>query len=437
MRSLIVIFLFAAGTLQAQQPLTWSRADSLTYAYFISKQYDKVQSTGKAALSNGIDFYYLRMRMGIAYYEEHHYEQAIAHFEKAHAMNPADTLPEEYLYYSYLFSGRTENADAFAANASATLREKITQHRGNLRSVSLGIGMAATGNISAHQNEDINGRNYYMADGSLNGNVYAGSFALQHTLRNRFNWYNGFSLFRSDALGRVQLNNENVTQQFSNRYFQLNSALTWQSQNGWMLGGGLGLYSTSTSTLKANPDTNNTRFRYITLNDRFLNFSGSFSIGKRIGNVVPSLTLHAANLGNGSQLEGEAALLWYPFGNTRFYTRTMYAGLQNSGTFQTIFTQQVGGRITDKLWYEAGASFGNLNQYITNYGFLTYNTADPVKINAGADLRFCFRKLEVVPGYHFQLREGSYQQYKTPNDFTTTRFNYSAHFLTTTIKWRF
>lgn len=437
MRILIVFFLFAAGTLQAQQPLTWSRADSLTYAYFINKQYDEVQATGKEALASGIDFYYLRMRIGISYYEQKQFEKAIAHFEKAHSMNPADTLPEEYLYYSYVFTGRTENADAFAATASATLREKITQHRGNLRTVSAGIGMAATGNISAHQNDDINGRNYYMADGSLNGNVYAGSFALQHTLRNRFNWYNGFSLFRSEALGRVQLYDENVTQAFTNSYFQFNSAVTWQGQNGWMFGGGIGLYSTKASTLKANPDTNNTRFRYFTVNDRYLNFSGSFSVGKRMGNFLPAVSVHAANMLNGLQLEGEASLLWYPAGNTRFYTRTMFAALQNSGTFQPIFTQQVGGRITDKLWYEAGASFGNLNQYMTNYGFLTYNTADPVNLNAGADLRFVFKRMEVVTGYHFQVREGSYQQYKTPTDFTTTRFNYSTHFLTTTLKWRF
>lgn len=438
MRSLIVLFLFPVTVLHAQQDqLTWGKADSLTYVYFVNKQYDQLQETGKAALQAGIDFYYLRMRLGISYYEEKKYEPALPHFEKAHAMNPADTLPLEYLYYSYKFTGRIENAEALAAKAPEAFREKVVYRNERLRTLTVGAGVFVTNNISANRSKDINGTNYYMADGSLNGNVYAGSLSLHHTIRNRFNWYNGISFFRSDALGRVQLLNENQEREFTNSYFQLNSAVTWQSQQGWMFGAGVGLYSTRASTLKANMDTANTRFRYLTITDMYFNFSGSVSAGKRIGNFLPSVTISAANMLNGSQLEGEASLLYYPFGNTNFYSRTMYAGIQNNGVFQNVFTQQIGGRITDKLWYEAGVSYGNLNQYITNYGFLTYNTADPVKLNAGADLRFCFKKLEIIPGYHFQVREGSYQQYKTPTDFTTTLFNYSTHYLTTTIKWRF
>ena len=65
---------------------------------------------GKIALKQDMDFYYLRMRMGIARYNQKKYRQACGHFKHALELNQADPLALEYLYYSLLFSGQSEQA---------------------------------------------------------------------------------------------------------------------------------------------------------------------------------------------------------------------------------------------------------------------------------------------------------------------------------------
>lgn len=74
MYRLTAILLLLSGALRAQE-LSYNKVDSLTYTQFIMGRYNELEKTGKAALDQNIDFYYLRMRLGIAQYETHHYEK--------------------------------------------------------------------------------------------------------------------------------------------------------------------------------------------------------------------------------------------------------------------------------------------------------------------------------------------------------------------------
>ena len=96
---LLLTLVSCMGTpLTAAVKLDFSTVDMLTYRCFIEKKWDSVIVVGKQALSQDIDYYYLRVRMGISYYEKADYFLATVHLKKARQFNGADPVIPNYLY---------------------------------------------------------------------------------------------------------------------------------------------------------------------------------------------------------------------------------------------------------------------------------------------------------------------------------------------------
>jgi hypothetical protein len=76
-------------------------------------------------LRHHIDYYYLRMRMGIAWYQKKGYRIAEPHFIRALKFNSSDDVAKEYLYYCYTYSGQYDYAGKLSATFSAALTKKL------------------------------------------------------------------------------------------------------------------------------------------------------------------------------------------------------------------------------------------------------------------------------------------------------------------------
>ena len=106
----VLIIIATAFNCFAQQPLNSAEVESKSLKFYTEKQWDSLIVYGNNALRKHIDYYLLRMRLGIAYYEKKQYRAASPHFEKAIRFNSYDDLPKEYLYYCYLYSERYDEA---------------------------------------------------------------------------------------------------------------------------------------------------------------------------------------------------------------------------------------------------------------------------------------------------------------------------------------
>ncbi len=110
------ILILAMGTmvivsnLNAQNTFSYTQSDKETYSLYIQGNWNELIKQGKKALKNGIDYYYLRVRMGVAYYHLGKYRLAIKHLLKANKTNQLDPFVNEYLVYSYLAVGDLERA---------------------------------------------------------------------------------------------------------------------------------------------------------------------------------------------------------------------------------------------------------------------------------------------------------------------------------------
>lgn len=99
--------------------------DTKTYNLYMAKEWKQLLNYGHRAIKEGIDYYYLRTRVGIAAYELKKYYVASRHFTEALRFNEGDELMQEYLYYSYTFTNRFEEANKLSKQFSAILLEKL------------------------------------------------------------------------------------------------------------------------------------------------------------------------------------------------------------------------------------------------------------------------------------------------------------------------
>ena len=96
----ITLALISGTPSMAAEKLDFATVDLITYRCFQAKRWDSVILVGKQALRQDIDYYYLRVRMGIAYYEKTDYFPASVHLKKARQCNSTDPVIANYLYWA-------------------------------------------------------------------------------------------------------------------------------------------------------------------------------------------------------------------------------------------------------------------------------------------------------------------------------------------------
>lgn len=430
----VLCLLMGSGGEAAAQSLY--QYDSLTYQQYVSGEHRALQRTGRAALRAGRDFYYLRMRLGISQYNRKNYEAALPHFRAAQGMNPADTLLQEYLYYSYLWTNRRAEADLQAEQFRSPLQQKIGYQRQFLRSISLSTGYLWNSNFVHQGSADLlNGRSG-MAQASVNGGIFYANIGMELALSPRLQLGLSGSFFQTQRRNIVQVPIDRLATDVRSSHGQANAVARYQLGKGWDMQFGLGYYQMTTTNSRLTPPPPQLQ----TMSAPLHSFLGSWTIGKRWSHLRFEGGFSASNLSDTLQLQTEWGLTYFPLGNTHLYGRTALAGIYNGGRQQLVVSQVIGGRIADWLWYEAQGSFGNHQNYATAGGLLAYNTFDPVRITAGADLRFTFRRFEWRLGYQWQQRQGSILYNSDPANsaqFQRSNYFYSNHLLKTQLVWKF
>jgi tetratricopeptide (TPR) repeat protein len=109
----------------AQNNFISETIEEKTYQLYEAKKWDELIKLVNTAIDSGIDYFYLRMRIGIAYYENGNYNLAEKHFSKALFFNSTNDLVKEYLYYCYQYTGRMDQANWLATEFNDSLKLKI------------------------------------------------------------------------------------------------------------------------------------------------------------------------------------------------------------------------------------------------------------------------------------------------------------------------
>ncbi len=365
--------------------------DKETYRLYLEKQWDELIRAGREGLKNDIDYYYLRMRIGIACYEKRNYKASQAHFRKALEFNEGDPVALEYLYYAYLLAGQFPQAGLLAKKFTPSLAEKIDPAQPKFAE-RLSVEYLYNFNDTEHLLSDP--ENYFsglpygyqlitLDFSNLSTMLYHGispGITLTHayTRLSKSNYY-----YYNDGLYRFGVDGQKVVQHqyyispaFSTRgglnispffhYLRVKSQAPYvvTGSSGPGFGGGTNSYVRYTDLLTSD-------------------FVGGLNLSQHAGRFAIRGAGIYSFINDASQLTGAAGLTWYPMGNLDLY---LHADLNSLIEFKDGETSLslipdflIGFGISSRVWMEFSGAYGHMENFTEDKGYIVYNSLDWMK----------------------------------------------------------
>ncbi len=441
----ILLFLIVSRLLSyCQEKISFQQADSLTYRNYLDKNWHDLLKNGKMSLKAGYDYYYLRMRLGIAYYENNHFRKSARQFEKALEWNAEDPIAQEYLYYAYLWGGRSSDAYYFSNRLSAQASEKIGLSGSAVRS----LGVYGSYNFMNDRQliSLFPGNTVSLPYGSqkLTQNYKQFEVDMSHRLSDRVLAYHQLHLLNLSNLSYIQ-NTDNTLLNKDDRVLQLEYylGLNVLAGKGFIIAPSLHYLYISITNYESTASTGMGRWsgsqNKIALNQ----YVASLGLYKDIRNFNLGISGSYSNLNQLKQAQQTFSLTCYPLGNLNLYESTditHHTEYPDNGVSKDkfIFRQKLGFRISDHLWMELQGYLGGLSNYNAGNGSIVFNSQDHTKWLAGGSFIIPFGKknAQFILKYSYLQNES----YFFPDDTTLPLYNnilFSSNLITGGIKWNF
>lgn len=108
----------------AVEQSTLADIEDLSYRMYLGREWSRLLHYCEHTFENNVDYYYLRMRAGIAAFELGQYRRAALHLEAARNFDGSSQVALEYLYYCYLYTARPEEAARLSLDFDESLKQK-------------------------------------------------------------------------------------------------------------------------------------------------------------------------------------------------------------------------------------------------------------------------------------------------------------------------
>jgi hypothetical protein len=451
MKSNLIVFLtfmvlFSGTSTMAAIKLDFNTVDLLTYRYYQEKKWDSVIVIGKQALRQDIDYYYLRVRMGIAYFEKSEYFPATTHLKKARQFNSEDPLIANYLYYAYLYSNRVEEAGLIKPYMNVEAQQKSIDNSGSQNGVFQEVHAEGGYTISSDRTPDnlatLIGNDSIYGEQDLYGNSLYSNLSIKLRISKRVRLsmaYNYLSFAKTKYIqyGHAEAQRDTIIDNpFSRDYFY---SFPWKihdtsfkynvfQHEGYIsasviVQGGIkiipavhlvhvgyaatspGIHNDSVSDTAyySKFDSTYHLFRYPSMtytynkqDTSFNNWVVSLGLSKDFGKFSIGLNSSWSNLNNKKQKQAGISITYYPYGNLNFYGTTAMTGFFEGNDKRLLLSQVLGVKITPWMWGEANFYYGDYTNANIFNGSIVYNNSDIIKYRGGATLFF-------VVGKHMQL----------------------------------
>jgi hypothetical protein len=353
--------------LRAQDTLTSAGVESQSFALYTRANWDELIRFGNVALKKGFDYYYLRYRLGAAYFGKKKYFEAETQFQKALAFNSTDEAME-YLYYCYLYTGEYERARWLSKSFSP---DAVT-YTGSDKLKAFSFATLETG--MGETDSTIQFNNYYY------GQVSAGFY-----VKKRFSIYTALTYFTQEDF-------RGTTNQFQ---YYLNGKVPLK--NGWSLTMGIQpiirgyaakTYITDSIGVKIPSkipphirDSISYRDTSITSQGTAqtkINIVGAMSLTKSISNFDFTIGSAIGAFDTTTQYEHYLGIAYFPLGNRVFYiSETGFLHSENHyASTHTALLSSVTLSPSEKLTITASYLANNGGNLIENDGYIVSGTPD-------------------------------------------------------------
>ena len=329
----------------AGEKMTFQEVDKTSFELFEKQEWKPLKKFVKEAVKDGFDYYFLRMRGGIACFKLEQYIDAADNFEKAMSFNSDDPVAEEYLFYCWLNLNKTKKAIAVFKKMPPSYQEKLKKMVPKEHQFSITGGPILSNQPEKFGQLDIDGDSDIYGEAAItdNGYYFNADFSWQ------FN--KGFAVSTSYSL--VSLNKTQIIQIGNTEAINNPSTLTQQQ---FYLSGKIPLGKNFTivpafntihlqyEMVVAEFNKNTLRYRFPTESFQSNSFIGFLAINKDFKVIQTGFFGAYSNLNAKKQYQAGLKLVLFPLQNLNFYLSSTLLNHNNDGQDNLIFEQMIGGR---------------------------------------------------------------------------------------------
>ena len=368
-RIVFFIVLFFASTLNTvSAQISSADVENKSLQLYQQKNWAELIPFVQQSIKEGNDYFYLRMRIGIAFYEQKNYPKAEEQFKKALSFNSGDATAQEYLYFSYLFNAQYVEARNMSIGFDPALKKKTeTEEPSNVSMVFVEGGTKISDSA-----------NYYNKSTNTKSNFFDPAVYVQAGL-SHYVGEKGASLLHAVTYFSQRSHTGTLSQ------FQYYLQASIPLKHDWTIMPSLhwvNLSNTTTSNFPLPPGgpggPTPPSQTVKTVNNYFV---ASMAVQKRMDYVTLGLGTGYSNMNGVTQLNHYGSLSISPLGNQSFvFGATAYVHTTDSySTINTAFAPFLYFEPIKRLSIKA-AYFSNQNDnIIEDNGYLVNNSPDLTK----------------------------------------------------------
>jgi len=402
-----------------KKQLSYKQVDSTTYAQYLKQDWKPLLKLGKQSRIEGIDFYYLKVRMGIAYFKENKMLSAIKLLEEAYGVNSYDVVVQDYLYWAYRYSGLVLESRLFYSTMDKKLKEQINL---DLPFVStLNFNVLATTNIDYDKmlQEDAISENNDIRILPKNYQLY--SLGMSHPLSKRVNLYHQLSILPTNSVQQENDGGILINESYSEKESRYYVAITVALGNRWYLDTYFNFISGKYDNLNGEGFTNTD-----------IVFGGALTKASYF--VRNTVNISVSNLNGLNQFQAGYSVSLYPLGSTLVVPFGSIQYQNQDPNTNVVFTGGLSYN-TEKFSIMGFGTIGELNNFIVNNGVIIYNQSATVLNEFGASLHFFGKNSIIKVGYSFMEMEDNY--YTENFDKISKTFSFNQQNIIAGITWKF
>ncbi len=442
-------------SVHAQEGKDFVYFDTLTTQLYNRGSWDSLIRVANEAIDQEQDWYYLRYRMGVAFYAKKDYEDAQYQFKKAYTFNPDNETNQEYLYYSLMFSGRTAEAKAFSRKMYPDLLKKINPPKNPIiSSIYVEGGMASSNNFSTNKQRiatDTLTGDYKEAD--LSDKMIYFHLGFTHSLGKRITLYHAYSYVGIDKEKQIKFNywplppfssnNIDTSGSYKISQHQYYLQASWIEFNKFVFKPAFHLLYNNFSALSWGGDTL-PPYGIVSQKTVLYEYLLSLSIQKEYRNTSLGLSASWSNLGKGTQLQGGLSLnIAFPK-FYRLFSTTNLGVLSDKNKdplidypkLRLFFSERFSMPLSSKIMAGITGTFGNVCHANEANGMLVYNSSDAINYKLGLDLSYYFNQhFSLSLYYNYLSKSNSYLTVYNKIS-SIQHFNYTNQFIIGAIQWK-
>jgi hypothetical protein len=407
---------------QTKQSMT--EIDTKTYGQYLNGEWEELIKTGKEAIRSGIEFYYLDVRMGIAYYKLSKYRSAIKYLMKSYQANQKNDYVAELLYYSYLYAGRPMDAQKLKKVLNSNIKEKLKiTHDPFVDAISFDY------RFEVNDDYKIDPSGNELLTQSVRTGYQFFSIGVEHLNGPNSIYYNYGRVIKKNNIFYPDWSFPPFYSQISEKQEVFQNQIYFNYGN--QLSYGLNLsfaFNWLNLAISSELYPQKTFYNYVV---------GFMALRKDFQNFKAGLFTSVSNLSSYFQFQPGAELTWYPFSNTNLYlySNFSYKIEQENGISynEFYFKPAIGVRILS-FYIEPAYTFGNIHNSVEADALIVNNDNDIIKD------RFDL----LTYGYFFKGKLNLFFKYQHFNKVNTYQLNdvehnitYKNNAYTFGINWRF